>query len=196
MNCAPYFTPPLFFSRFQHLLLSFIPGNFNVAVGQTIVYILPESEFIVSDLMWQEIENCIGRLLLNLITHQIQPQSINCSIKQHKFCISHNEKSCNSCFFSVNNFTPFIYYAESEPLKLCQFIITVPDIYMTIAIFKALSYLLTHSAPSFNNSLMEAGNIIATFQVRKMRVGEVNGSPNMTSLRHFRCQTSHITLGG
>ena len=89
-----------------------------IAVGQTIVYILPESEFIVSDLMWQEIENCIGRLLLNLITHQIQPQSINCSIKQHKFCISHNEKSCNSCFFSVNNFTPFIYYAESEPLKL------------------------------------------------------------------------------
>ena len=122
MNCAPYFTPPPFFffgSRFQHLLLSFIPGNFNVTVGQTIVYILPESEFIVSDLMWQEIENCIGRLLLNLITHQIQPQSINCSIKQHKFCISHNEKSCNSCFFSVNNFTPFIYYAESEPLKLC-----------------------------------------------------------------------------
>lgn len=59
-------------------------------------YILPESEFIVSDLMWKEIENCIGRLLLNLITHQIRPQSINHSIRQHKFWIILFEKGCYS----------------------------------------------------------------------------------------------------
>lgn len=121
INCAPNFP---FFARFQHLPLLFIPNNFNVlvphiAVGHTIVYILPETEFIVSDLMWQETENCIGRLLLNLITHQIQLQSINHSIRQHKFWISHYEKGCCSCFFSINNFPPFIYYAEPEPVKLC-----------------------------------------------------------------------------